>query len=54
MKEANSNVIMKFKDVQLGKITAKDFEPPAGFTKYNSIQEIQQVMMQKMMKTPAK
>ena len=54
IKETNSNVIMKFKDVQLGKPNAQEFEPPAGFTKYQSIQEIQQVMMEKMMGTPAK
>lgn len=54
IKETNSNVIMKFKDVQLAKPNAKEFEPPAGYTKYQSIEEIQQVMMQKMLGTPAK
>ena len=54
IKETNSNVIMKFKDVQFAKPNAKEFEPSAGYTKYQSIEEIQQVMMQKMLGTPAK
>ncbi|MEO6033763.1 MAG: DUF4412 domain-containing protein [Verrucomicrobiota bacterium] len=54
IKESSANTIMKFKEVQLVKPNAKEFEPPAGFTKYQTIEEIQQLMMQKMMKAPAK
>lgn len=54
MKEADSTVIMKFKDVQFGKLTAKEFEPPAGYAKYQNIEQIQQLMRQKMLGTPAK
>ena len=54
MKEANSTVLMKFKDVQFGKALAREFEPPAGYTKHGGIEQIQQVMIQKMMDVPAK
>ena len=52
MKESGADVIMKFKDVQFGKATAKEFEPPAGYTKYPGMEQIQQLMMQKMIGTP--
>lgn len=48
------NVIMKFKDVKFGKSSAKEFEPPTGFTKYAGVEQIQQLMMQKMIEGAAK
>jgi hypothetical protein len=51
VKEKNENVLMKFNDVQFGKPDAKLFDPPAGFTKYAGMQQLQQVMMQKMMQS---
>ena len=46
--------LMKFKNIQLTKPDAKQFEPPAGYTEYKDMQKIQQVMMQKIVGTPAK
>jgi hypothetical protein len=42
---------MKFKDVQFAKPDAKLFEIPADYKKYGSLQELQQVMMQKMVES---
>ncbi|MEO5804222.1 MAG: DUF4412 domain-containing protein [Verrucomicrobiota bacterium] len=53
-KEKDTTVIMKFKEVQLAKPDAKQFELPADYKKYESLQELQQVMMQKMLGTPKK
>jgi hypothetical protein len=50
-KEKDTTVVMKFKDVQFAKPDAKQFETPADYTKYNSLQDLQQLMMQKMMGT---
>lgn len=52
MKEKESTVVMKYKNVQFAKPDAKKFEAPAGMTKYDNMQQLQQVMMQKMMATP--
>lgn len=53
-KESDATVVMKFKDVQFAKPDAKQFEIPAGYTKYESLQALQQVMMQKMLGTSPK
>lgn len=50
-KEKDTTVVMKFKNVQFAKPDAKQFEMPADYTKYNSLQDLQQLMMQKMMGT---
>ncbi|MEO7297500.1 MAG: DUF4412 domain-containing protein [Verrucomicrobiota bacterium] len=54
MKEKDSNVLIKFKEVQFAKSEPKQFDPPAGYTKYKSMEELQQVMMQKMLGTAPK
>lgn len=53
-KESDATVVMKFKDVQFTKPDVKLFEMPAGYTKYEGMQQLQQVMMQKMMETMPK
>lgn len=50
-KESESIVIMKFKNVQFTKPDAKQFDLPADYAKYDNLQGIQQVMMQKMMES---
>lgn len=56
VKDNGQNVMMNYTDVKFAKTDAKQFEAPTGFTKYSSMQEFQQAMMQKMMgaaSTPA-
>lgn len=48
MQQEGANVIMKFKDVRFAKPDAKEFEPPAGFTRHTSMLQLQQLMMQRM------
>jgi hypothetical protein len=47
--------IIHFKQIQLGKPDAKQFEPPAGYTEYKDPQEMMQAMMKKALEssTPA-
>ncbi len=47
-KDKENTSIIRFSNVQLGKADAKDFEPPAGYTQYNSPQEMMQDMMNKL------
>ncbi len=54
MKEKEATILTKFKNVQFAKPDSKQFDPPAGYKKYAGIQELQQVMMQKMMGTGQK
>lgn len=54
MKEKETTTVTRFKNVQFAKPDAKQFEPPAGYKKYAGIQQLQQVMMQKMMRTSQK
>ncbi|MDQ6631185.1 MAG: DUF4412 domain-containing protein [Verrucomicrobiota bacterium] len=45
MVEEGNNITMQYKDIKFAKLDAKQFEPPAGFTKYENVQKL---MMQKM------
>ena len=47
--EQGGNVIMLFKNVSLTKPAASLFDPPAGFTKYDNIQQLMQQEMMKRM-----
>lgn len=49
IEEKEAIAIIRFQNVQFAKPDAKQFQPPAGFAKYASQQQLQQVMMQKMM-----
>lgn len=49
MNEQGRQLLMVFKDVSLKKPDASLFLPPAGFTKYNSMQEMMQAVMMKQM-----
>ena len=49
VKDNGQNVMMNYTDIKFAKTDAKQFEAPTGFTKYSSMQEFQQAMMQKMM-----
>jgi hypothetical protein len=46
--EQGKKMLMKFKDVKLEKPDAKLFEPPAEFTKYDSMQALQMEMFKRM------
>jgi hypothetical protein len=50
-KESDATVLMKLRDVQFAKPDAKQFDLPADYAKYESMQQLQQVMMQKMMQS---
>lgn len=47
--ENGKEVVMAFKEVKLEKPEASQFEPPAGFTKYNSFMALMQAEMMKRM-----
>ena len=49
IKDNGQNVRMNYTDVKFAKTDAKQFDAPAGFTKYTGMQEFQQAVMQKMM-----
>jgi hypothetical protein len=53
-KENDTTVVMKFKDVQFAKPNVKQFEMPSDYKKYESLQELQQVMVQRMLAAPKK
>ena len=53
-KESATTVVMKFRDIQFAKPDLKQFEAPAGYTKYGNLQQLQQVMMRKMSGVPKK
>ena len=48
-KETENTSIVKFKQVQFTALDAAQFEPPAGYTQYNSQQELMQGIMKKVM-----
>jgi len=48
-KEKENTSIVRYKQVQFTKPEAKQFEAPAGYTKYNDAQELMQGMMKKML-----
>ncbi len=48
-KEAENTSFVKFKNVQFDTPDAAQFEPPAGYTKYSSQQDLMQGVMNKMM-----
>ena len=47
MNQPDATVVMRFSNVQLAKPDAKQFDPPAGFTKYASVEKIMQDAMMK-------
>jgi len=47
--EKENTSIVKYKQVQFTKLDAKQFDPPAGYTEYNSPQELMQGLMKKML-----
>jgi len=47
--EKNDTVILRYRNVQFTKPDASQFEAPAGYTAYNSMQEFTAGLMQKMM-----
>ncbi|MEP6663867.1 MAG: DUF4412 domain-containing protein, partial [Verrucomicrobiota bacterium] len=49
MTENDSTAIIRYKNVQFAKPDAKQFEPPAGLSHFTTAQQLQQIMMQKMM-----
>ncbi len=51
MKQKDSVVVLKFKEVQFGKPDPKQFELPSGYSKYQSMPELQRVMVEKLMGT---
>ncbi len=48
-KESDNTSIVKFKQVQFVPPDAAQFEPPSGFTQYNSQQELMQSVLKKVM-----
>ena len=51
LEDGSNEMTSTYKDIKFAKPDAAQFEPPAGFTKYDNMQALQQVMMQKMMGT---
>lgn len=47
MKQNESTVVMVYRDIKLAKPDAAQFEPPAGFKKYASMQEMMMANMQR-------
>jgi hypothetical protein len=47
--EGDNTVVMRYRDIQFAKPDAKQFEIPAGYARYASIQEFMQKAMMKMM-----
>ncbi len=47
--EKGSTIVMKYTNVRLTKPDAKQFEPPVGATRYTSMEQLQQAMMQRML-----
>ena len=54
MKDKGSTITMHYRNVQFTKPDAKLFEPPAGFTKYNSVQELMQSAIGGLRPPPAR
>ena len=52
--EKGSTVVMKYTNVRLTKPDAKQFEPPVGATRYTSMAQLQQAMMQHMLEKVSK
>ena len=48
-KEGGNTALLHFKDIQLDKAAAAQFDPPPGYKEYSNQQELMQAMMQKMM-----
>lgn len=49
MTDNDNTVVMKYKDIKMAKPDAQLFEAPAGFTRYNDMQQLMGAAMQKMM-----
>jgi hypothetical protein len=49
MDQHQSTVVMQYRDVKLVRPEAKQFEAPAGFTKYGSVEQLMQSAMMKML-----
>ena len=47
--EGENTIEMRFRQVKFEKPEARQFEPPAGYTKYADFQQFMQAAMQKMM-----
>lgn len=49
MKDKENNIIMRYRDIQFAAPDAKQFDAPTGYTKYTDIQQLMQVVMQRML-----
>lgn len=49
MTEKDTTIITRYKDIQFAKPDEKQFNPPEGFTRHTSMQQLMQAAMQKMM-----
>ena len=49
MNEPNAKIVFVYKDIKLARPEAKQFEVPAGFTKYDSVEKLMQGAMGKML-----
>ena len=49
LKQPEATVVMQFKDVQMVRPDAKQFEAPAGYAKHDSIEKLMQAAMAKML-----
>jgi len=49
LKQPDATVVMQFKDVQMVRPDAKQFEAPAGYAKHDSIEKLMQAAMTKML-----
>ena len=47
MNEQGNAITQSFKDISFSKPDASLFEPPTGYTKYGSVQEMMQTVMMK-------
>lgn len=54
MKDKGSTITMHYRNVQFTKPDAKSFDPPAGFTKHNSVQELMQSAIGGLRPPPAR
>ena len=49
MNQQQSTVVLQYRDVKLVRPDARQFEAPAGFTRYNSVEELMQTAMMKIL-----
>jgi Domain of unknown function (DUF4412) len=47
--QKDATVVMHYKEIQLTKPDARQFEPPAGYTKHDSMEKLMQVAVMKML-----